>query len=142
MPCRGSGNRGNKKLLPLYCRSGSGIDAGLSLSHYRSKEMETSTLDQTLIHAILREIDTCLHAGILPLHNDYLKHLSEKGEILEYLLFMRDERLIGGALVTRGLDNTPHRMTNISLTYLGIKALRLQMRLEAMRTPGSEIRPE
>jgi len=87
--------------------------------------MEVSRLDHELIHAILQEIDTCLHAGILPLDDAYLKHLSEKGEVLEYLLFLRDERLIGGALVTRGIDNTPYRMTNISLTYLGRKALHL-----------------
>lgn len=87
--------------------------------------MEVSTLDQELIHAILQEINTCLHEGILPLDDVYLKHLSEKGEVLEYLLFLRDKRLIGGALVTRGIDNTPYRMTNISLTYLGRKALRL-----------------
>jgi hypothetical protein len=99
--------------------------AGSSLSGYWSKEMERGRLDQTLVHTILQEIDACLHEGILPLHDDYLSHLSEKGQILEYLLFMREERLIGGALVTRGINNTPHRMTNISLTYLGMKALRL-----------------
>jgi len=87
--------------------------------------MEVRTPNQELIRAILQEIDTCLHQGILPLDDDYLKHLSEKGEVLEYLLFLRDERLIGGALVTRGIDNTPYRMTNISLTYLGRKVLRL-----------------
>jgi len=87
--------------------------------------MQKSRLDQELVHIILQKIDTCLHEGILPLHDDYLSHLSDKGEVLEYLLFMRDERLIGGALVTRGINNTPHRMTNISLTYLGRRALHL-----------------
>jgi hypothetical protein len=85
--------------------------------------MEMSGIDHQLIHAILQEIDTCLHQGVLPLHDDYLKHLSERGKILEYLLFMKSERLIGGALVTKGINNTPHRMTNISLTHLGRKAL-------------------
>lgn len=85
--------------------------------------MEVSRPDQQLIQTILQKIDSCLHEGILPVHDEYLKHLSEKGEILEYLLFMRDERLIGGALVTRGIDNTPYRMTNISLTHLGRRAL-------------------
>lgn len=61
--------------------------------------------------------------GVLPLQDDDLKHLSENGEILEYLLFMKRERLIGGAVVTRGINNTPHRMTNISLTHLGRRAL-------------------
>ena len=87
--------------------------------------MQMSRLDQELIYTILQEIDTCLHKGVLPLHDDYLKHLSEKGEVLEYLLFMKHERLIGGALVTRGINNTPHRMTNISLTHLGRRALHL-----------------
>ena len=87
--------------------------------------MGMSTLDQELIHTILREIAACLHQGVLPLHDDYLKHLSEKGDVLEYLLFMKNERLIGGALVTKGINNTPHRMTNISLTHLGRKALHL-----------------
>ena len=89
--------------------------------------MQMIRLDQELMQAILQEIDTCLHEGILPLHDDYLRHLSEKGEVLEYLLFLRDERLIGGALVTRGIDNTPYRMTNISLTHLGRRALHLQL---------------
>jgi len=61
--------------------------------------------------------------GVLPLQDDDLRHLSETGEILEYLLFMKRERLIGGAVVTRGINNTPHRMTNISLTHLGRRAL-------------------
>ncbi len=61
--------------------------------------------------------------GVLPLQDDDLRHLSENGEILEYLMFMKRERLIGGAVVTRGVNNTPHRMTNISLTHLGRRAL-------------------
>jgi len=86
--------------------------------------MEMRTLDRELIQTILQEIDSCLSEGVLPVGNDHLKHLCEEGEILEYLLLMRDERLIGGALVTRGVNYTPHRMTNIRLTYLGLKALR------------------
>ena len=61
--------------------------------------------------------------GVLPLQDDDLRHLSENGEILEYLIFMKRERLIGGAVVSRGINNTPHRMTNISLTHLGRRAL-------------------
>ena len=85
--------------------------------------MDVTALDQELIRNILQEIDTCLRREIIPMHDGYLKHLSEKGEILEYLLFMRNERLIGGALVTKGINSTPHRMTNIRLTHLGRKAL-------------------
>jgi hypothetical protein len=89
--------------------------------------MEGNRPDQELIHAILQEIDTCLQEGILPLHDGYLKSLFEKEDVLEHLLFMRDERLIGGALVTIGINNTPHRMTNISLTHLGRNALNLYL---------------
>ena len=85
--------------------------------------MEISAIDQELMHTILQEIDACMHQGVLPLHDDYLKHLSGSGQILEYLLVLKNERLIGGALVTKGIHNTPHRMTNISLTHLGRRAL-------------------
>jgi hypothetical protein len=87
--------------------------------------MEVNTVNQKLIYAILQEIDTCLNQGVLPLHDDYLQHLSEAGDILEYLLLMKNERLIGGTLVTKGFNHTPHRMTNINLTHLGRKALHL-----------------
>ena len=77
-----------------------------------------------MIHAILREIDAHLNRGVLPVHNDHLKHLSEEDDILEYLLYMKKERLISGDLVTRGANSTPYRMTNLRLTYVGIKTLR------------------
>jgi hypothetical protein len=101
------------------------ICGGNDLSEYRSKEMQMIKLNQELVYTILQEINTCLQQGVLPLHDDYLKHLSETGDILEYLLFMKNERLIGGALVTRGINNTPHRITNICLTNLGRRALHL-----------------
>lgn len=82
------------------------------------------SLDPELVRAILQEIDVCLTQGIMPLADDDLRHLSESDDILEYLLFMKAERLIGGALVTRGANNTPHRMTGICLTHLGRRALR------------------
>ena len=83
-----------------------------------------STLDQNLIHSILQEIDASLSHGVLPVHNGHLKHLSEEGEILEYLLLMKTQGLISGDLVTKSATRAPHRMTNIRLTYIGIKALR------------------
>ncbi len=83
-----------------------------------------STEEQKLIHTILQEIDGQLSRGILPVHNDHLKHLSEEGDILKYLLYMKKEGLISGDLVTKGVDSTPYRMTNIRLTYIGIKRLR------------------
>ncbi len=103
---------------------GAGIPAIGSPVNHQGKNVELRTPDQGLIHAILQEIDSCLSQGVLPVHNDHLKHLSEMGEILDYLLLMREKRLIGGILITKGNDNTPHRMTNIRLTYLGVKALR------------------
>lgn len=82
------------------------------------------TPDQKVIYAILREIDARLNRGVLPVHNDHLKHLSEEGEILDYLLYMKKERLISGDLITKGANNTPYRMTNLRLTYVGVKTLR------------------
>ncbi len=83
-----------------------------------------NTLDQKLIHAILQEIDGHLNRGVLPVHNGHLEHLSQEDEILEYLLYMKKERLISGDLVTKGANNTPYRITNLRLTYVGIKMLR------------------
>ena len=83
-----------------------------------------TTLDQKLIHTILQEIDSSLSQGVLPVHNGHLKHLLEEGDVLDYLLSMKSDGLISGDLVTRGINGTPYRMTNIRLTYVGIKALR------------------
>jgi hypothetical protein len=83
-----------------------------------------NTLDQKLIHMILHEIDSSLSQGVLPVHNGHLKHLMEDGDVLDYLLSMKSDGLISGDLVTRGVNGTPYRLTNIRLTYIGIKALR------------------
>ena len=83
-----------------------------------------STLDQKLLQTILVKIDSNLSQGILPVHNGHLKDLSEEADVLEYLLFMKKEGLISGDLVTKGTNSTPFRMTNIRLTYLGIRVLR------------------
>ena len=83
-----------------------------------------NAFDQNLVHTILKDIDTRLSQGILPVHNGHLEHLSEEGKVLEYLLFMKNQGLISGDLVTRGINSTPFRITNIRLTYAGIKALR------------------
>ena len=64
--------------------------------------MEMRSFDQELIYAILCEINACMDRGVLPLQDDDLRHLSENGEILEYLIFMKRERLmIVAALVFR-----------------------------------------
>jgi hypothetical protein len=91
---------------------------------YGSKEAEMNTLDQELIHTILQEIDNHLNRGVLPVHNDHLKHLSDEGKVLEYLLYMKGEGLISGDLITKGTNSAPFRITNIRLTYMGIRALR------------------
>lgn len=83
-----------------------------------------NTLDQKLLQTILEEIDTRLSNGLLPVHNGQLENLSQDEEVLEYLLFMKKEGLISGNLVTQGTNSTPYRITNIRLTYLGIKVLR------------------
>ena len=83
-----------------------------------------STLDQKLLQTILVKIDSNLSQGILPVHNDHLKDLSGETDVLEYLLLMKKQGLISGDLVTKGTNSTPFRMTNIRLTYLGIRVLR------------------
>jgi hypothetical protein len=94
------------------------------LERLQKQETQMNTLDQKLVHTILQEIDTHLNQGILPVHNGHLEHLCEEGNILEYLLHMKSEGLISGDLVTRGTNSMPFRMTNIRLTYVGIRALR------------------
>jgi hypothetical protein len=83
-----------------------------------------STLDQQLLHTILREIDSRLTQGILPVHNGHLQDVSQEEEMLECLLLMKKDGLISGDLITKGVNSTPYRMTNIRLTYLGIRVLR------------------
>ncbi len=80
-------------------------------------------VNQQLMHTILREIDSRQNQGIQPLHNDHLNHLCEAGEVLEYLLYLKAKGLISGNLVSRGENLTPHRVVNIRLTYVGMKAL-------------------
>ncbi len=79
--------------------------------------------DRELTRQILQQIDTLLKRGILPVSVDHLKHLRLQGDILEYLMTLKSEGLISGDLITIGAGGTPHRMTNIRLTYSGIKAL-------------------
>jgi len=83
-----------------------------------------TTLDQKLLQTILVEIDSHLSRGILPVHNGHLKELSDEANVLDCLLLMKKQGLISGDLVTKGANSTPYRMTNIRLTYLGIRVLR------------------
>lgn len=83
-----------------------------------------NTLDRQMRQTILLEIDSRLNRGVLPVHNGHLEHLFEEEEVLQHLLSMKREGLISGDLITRGTNSTPHRITNIRLTYLGIRVLR------------------
>ena len=83
-----------------------------------------NAIDQKLIYSILQEVDALLKQGVLPVHNEHLKHLREEN-ILEYLIFMKNQGLISGDLITAVADRTPYRLTNIRLTYAGIRALRV-----------------
>lgn len=81
-------------------------------------------MNQELILKTLREIDSLLKQGTLPVHNEHLNHLSAEEDMLLYLISLKNEGLISGDIVTIGSDRIkPHRMTNIRLTYKGIKML-------------------
>lgn len=81
-------------------------------------------LDQQLMFTILQGIDTLLKNGVLPVSDDHLEHLSQGGNILEYLIAMKNQGWISGDLITISSTGAPHRITNIRLTYSGIRALR------------------
>jgi hypothetical protein len=83
-----------------------------------------TNLDQKTLLTILEEIDSHLNRGILPVHNGHLQDLSGAENILDCLMLMKSQGLISGDLVTKGTNSLPYRMTNIRLTYLGIKVLR------------------
>jgi hypothetical protein len=81
-------------------------------------------MDEELSLRTLREIDSLLKQGTLPVHNGHLNHLSADQDMLHYLISLKNEGLISGDIVTIGSDLVkPHRMTNIRLTYRGIKKL-------------------
>ena len=88
------------------------------------KRSVSEMINQELIHTILQEIDALLKKEVLPVSNDHLKHLSPDGNILECLIAIKSEGLISGDLITISNSGAPHRMTNIRLTYAGIRALR------------------
>jgi len=80
--------------------------------------------DQELIQSVLQEIDALLKSGVLPVTVDHLMHLRQEGDMLHHLIEMKKDGLISGDLVTMSGSGEPHRMTNIRLTYLGIRSLR------------------
>lgn len=81
-------------------------------------------MDQEIRLRTLREIDSLLKQGTLPVHNGHLNHLNAEEDILHHLISLKSEGLISGDIVTIGSDRVkPHRMTNIRLTYKGIRML-------------------
>jgi hypothetical protein len=91
--------------------------------------------DDILICSALREIDRLLKQGVLPVHNGHLRDLTAEVSVIELLVHMRRGGLISGDLVTVGGDDsrTPHRLTNIRLTYSGLAMLNKANR-EVQRT--------
>jgi hypothetical protein len=81
-------------------------------------------INQELTLAILKEVDGLLKRAVVPVSNDRLDRLSQEGHILEHLLAMKTQGIISGDVITIGSGGTPHRMTNIKLTYLGLRTLR------------------
>lgn len=79
--------------------------------------------DQNLMRTVLLEIDNQLKQGRLPVDDSRLTHLCEEGEVLEYLLYLKNKGLISANVVKKGAEGTLHKMVNIRLTYLGMKAL-------------------
>ncbi|HXG67969.1 MAG TPA: hypothetical protein VNO70_22920 [Blastocatellia bacterium] len=80
-------------------------------------------MKQDLAQAILQEIDALLKKEALPVSNDHLEHLGEGGNVLAHLIALKREGLICGDLVSISASGAPHRMTNIKLSYAGIRAL-------------------
>jgi len=82
-----------------------------------------SKLDQEYVRRLLQAIANHLSQGVLPVHNGHLEDHSETNDVLHDLLALKEEGLISGDVVSRGAKGTPYRMTNIRLTYLGIRLL-------------------
>src|SRR5215471_3286264 len=79
--------------------------------------------DEQLKREILKEIGRLSKELSLPIHSEHLGHLSDEVDMLQVLLLMKEEGLIGGEIVRIGHDRVAHRMTNIRLTYSGLKIL-------------------
>jgi len=80
-------------------------------------------LDEQLKREVLKEIGRLSRELSLPIHSEHLDHLSDEVEMLTFLISMKEEGLIGGEVVRIGRERAVHRMTNIRLTYDGLKIL-------------------
>jgi len=78
--------------------------------------------EEQLKREVLKEIGKLSKELALPIHSEHLAHLAE-GDMLPILISMKDEGFIGGEVVRIGYDRAVHRMTNIRLTYKGLKEL-------------------
>jgi len=81
-------------------------------------------INQELVYALLREIDSQSKAGVVPVTSDLLEPLRRGADVLEHLVAMRKGKVISGDLIKELISGTPRRMTNIRLTYAGLKMLR------------------
>ena len=88
-----------------------------------SQTKAISTFEPKLLHTMLQEIHHHQSQGLPPLHNQHLNHLGEPEAVLQYLLDLKAKGLISGNLVRRGVAQTPYRVVNIRLTYIGMMAL-------------------
>ena len=79
--------------------------------------------DQALVYAILQAIDGYSKAGNTPVNSDMLEHLGPMSQVLDYLMRLKKDRVIGGDLISDALTNAPRRMASLKLTYSGLKAL-------------------
>ncbi len=80
-------------------------------------------LDEQLKREVLKEVGRLTKEHSLPIHSEHLDHLSDEVDMLTFLISMKDEGLIGGEVVRIGRERAVHRMTNIRLTYDGLKIL-------------------
>jgi hypothetical protein len=79
--------------------------------------------EEQLKREVLKEIGKLSKELALPINSEHLAHLSGEVDMLPILISMKDEGLIGGEVVRIGHDRTVHRMSNIRLTYRGLKEL-------------------
>jgi hypothetical protein len=80
-------------------------------------------VDEQFKRQVLKEIGRLSKELSLPIHSEHLDRLSDEVDVLQVLLVMKADGLIGGEIVRIGHDHVAHRMTNIRLTYNGLKIL-------------------
>src|SRR5262249_49815307 len=80
-------------------------------------------LDEQLKREVLKEIGRLSRELSLPIHSEHLEHLSDEIDMLPFLISMREEGFMGGEVVRMGGERAFKRITNIRLTYDGLKIL-------------------